>query len=240
MMRIPARSAPNGPMSGTARQGTGAPGSFTGGANAGTPKHGTGNALGMRDRLAGMLARGTPYNAAGGQRPFDAFMNGRAGPGEGQSRADWFAANPNMQRQWQAYRRQNAGGIADWRASHPQTGAPVGDGRRLGLGGRDAQWWKDVGYTPHFISQLPGLLDHAMMMNRGGMDPATVDWNDPRSIRRAAAFLPMDTSQFSNGGRPMGMNYNADLWRGWSPGDPSGRGVTMLPFIEGVAQGLGG
>lgn len=232
MMRLPTRPAPNGPMSGARSKGTTAPGSFTGGANAGAPKQGTGNVQGMRNRIAGMLARATPYNGGGNQRPFDAFMNGRAGPAAGQSRADWFAANPNMQRQWQAYRQQNAGGIGDWRAAHPRAGAEAGSGQRTGLGGHDAQWWRDVGYTPHFVSQLPGLLDQALGMNRGGMDPATVDWNDPRSIRRAAAFLPMNTGQFSNGGRPMGMRYNAQLWNGWNPGDPSGRGVTMLPFVE--------
>lgn len=125
---------------------------------------------------------------------------------------------------------------ADQAAPPPATSPPAQGaftkqprGLRTGLGGKDANFWRDVGYSPHFVSQLPGLLDQTMALNYGGMDPATVDWNDPRSIRRAAAFLPMDKSQFMNQGRPMGMKYNSKLWGDWKPGDYMGRGTSITP-----------
>lgn len=235
MMRvnIPQQRGTAGPMSGQRSRTNTAPGAHVGG---GTPKTGaTPNAAAMRNRMAGMLASATPYNAGGGARPFDAFLNGRAGPGEGQSRADWFAANPNMQRQWQAYRQANAGGIGDWRAANPRPGADP-DAPRLGLGGHDAQWWRQVGYSPYAVSQLPGALANAGGLNRGYV-PVT-DWNNPNQIRRAIQSLPMDMSRFANGGAAMGMNYDPAVWGNWRPGDFAGRGRPLdFPNYDLVGGG---
>ncbi len=106
-----------------------------------------------------------------------------------------------------------------------------------GIGGQDANWWRQVGYTPHFVSQLPGLLQQAGDYNYGGMDPSTVNWNDPRAIRRAAAFLPYDVSQYRSNGRGRG---GGSVWNGWKPGDIQGRGMplfsppSMLPNSGGA------
>lgn len=209
-------------MSGMRSQGNAsARGTHVGG---GTAKLGaTPNAAGMRNRMASMLARTTPYDAGGGQRPFEAFLGGRAGPSEGQSRADWFAANPNMQRQWQQYRQQNAGGIADWRQAHTGAGGSQ-DGPRVGLGGHDAEWWRRVGYSPYAVSQLPGMISNAGALNRGYL-PVT-DWNNANQIRRALDMMP-GMSAHMNNGRPMGMNYDAQLWGNWRPGDFAGRSRPM-------------
>lgn len=215
-------------MSGMRSQGNAsARGTHVGG---GTAKLGaTPNAAGMRNRMASMLARTTPYDAGGGQRPFEAFLGGRAGPSEGQSRADWFAANPNMQRQWQQYRQQNAGGIADWRQAHQ--GASQ-DGPRVGLGGHDAEWWRRVGYSPHMVSMLPGLINQSAQFGYG-YAPVT-DWNDPNQIRRAIQMLPIDASRYSNNGRAMGMNYDRNVWGNWRPGDAYGVGAYIgAPIPEG-------
>lgn len=106
-----------------------------------------------------------------------------------------------------------------------------------GIGGQDANWWRQVGYTPHFVSQLPGLLQQAGDYNYGGMDPSTVNWSDPRAIRRAAAFLPYDVSQYRSNGRGRG---GGSVWNGWKPGDFEGRGMpisappSMLPNSGGA------
>ena len=102
---------------------------------------------------------------------------------------------------------------------------------RVGLGGMDANWWKQVGYTPHMVSQLPRLLEQAGSMNLGGVPADQVDYNDPRSVRRAISMLPMDTSRFSNNGRAMGMKWNPKAWGNWKPGAPYGVGAGLtLPY----------
>lgn len=106
-----------------------------------------------------------------------------------------------------------------------------------GIGGKDAKWWQTVGYTPRFVSQLPGLLQQAGDWNYGGMDISTVDWNDPRAVRRAASFLPYDVSQYRSNGRGRG---GGSVWNGWKPGDFEGRGMpisappSMLPNSGGA------
>lgn len=102
---------------------------------------------------------------------------------------------------------------------------------RTGLGGMDANYWRQVGYTPHMVSQLPRLLEQAGSMNLGGVPADQVDYNDPRSVRRAISMLPMDTSRFSNNGRAMGMKWNPKAWGDWKPGAPYGVGAGLtLPY----------
>lgn len=96
---------------------------------------------------------------------------------------------------------------------------------RTGLGGMDANWWKQVGYSPYAVSQLPGMLANAGGLNRG-YSPVN-DWNNPNQIRRAIQSLPMDMSRYANNGRAMGMNFDPKTWGNWKPGRFQGVGPAM-------------